>query len=73
MVKTQFGVNVKCVRTDNETEFVNSHVTGLFKEFGVLYQISSVYSPQQNGVVERKNRSILDMARGALRFKQVYL
>ena len=68
MVKTQFGVNVKCIRTDNGTEFVNSQVSSLFKECGIIHQSSCVYTPQQNGIVERKHRSILDMAR-ALRFQ----
>lgn len=68
MVKTQFETTIKCIRLDNGTEFFNSQVDALFREHGILHQSSYVHSPQQNGVVERKHRSILDMAR-ALRFQ----
>lgn len=66
MVKTWFGVSVMCFRTDNGTDFFNYQVTNMFKEFGVLHQSSCVYYPQQNGVVERKHRSILDMTRAMI-------
>ena len=68
MIKTQFDTTVKCVRSDNGTEFFNSQVDALFREHGILHQSSCVHSPQQNGVVERKHRSILYMDR-ALRFQ----
>lgn len=68
MVKNQFGRGVKCFRTDNGTEFFNAQVNALFTQHGVLHQSFCVYTPQQNGVVERRHRYILDMAR-ALRFQ----
>lgn len=68
MVKTQFEKYIKCLRTDNGTKFQISQVDSLLKKFGTLDQSSCVYSPQQNGVVERRHMSILDMAR-TLRFQ----
>jgi len=68
MVKTQFDSYVKVVRSDNGTEFFNSQSIKLFQELGILYQSSCPHTPQQNGVVERKHRHILNIAR-AIRFQ----
>ncbi|XP_075077085.1 uncharacterized protein LOC107799593 [Nicotiana tabacum] len=68
LVRNQFCCNVKCLRTDNGYEFVNTHINSLLKDFGIVHQSSCVYTPQQNGIVERRHRYILDMDR-ALRFQ----
>ncbi|KAJ3699854.1 hypothetical protein LUZ61_003559 [Rhynchospora tenuis] len=68
MVKNQFGKCVKCVRTDNGLEFKTGSIKEFYAEHGILHQTSCVYTPQQNGRVERKHRHILNMAR-ALRFQ----
>ncbi|PHU20402.1 hypothetical protein BC332_11553 [Capsicum chinense] len=67
-VKTQFRKTVKVVRTDNETEFVNSLCSSLFVTKGIVHHTSYSYSPQQNGVAERKHRHILEVTR-TLRFQ----
>jgi hypothetical protein len=67
MVKTQFNVCIKRIRSDNGTEFVNSTLQNFFKQKGILHESSCVATPQQNGRVERKHRHILNVAR-ALRF-----
>jgi hypothetical protein len=43
-------------------EFKNSQIEGFLEEEGIKHEFSSPYTPQQNGVVERKNRTLLDMA-----------
>jgi transposase InsO family protein len=48
---------------DNGTEFKNSQIEGFLEEEGIKHEFSSPYTPQQNGVVERKNRTLLDMVR----------
>ncbi|KAJ4751619.1 Retroelement pol polyprotein-like [Rhynchospora pubera] len=68
MVKTQFGKVVKCVRSDNGLEFKSERIMQFYSEHGILCQTSCVYTPQQNGRVERKHRHILNVAR-ALRFQ----
>ncbi|XP_015158930.1 uncharacterized protein [Solanum tuberosum] len=67
-VKTQYDATVKTVRTDNGTKFVNSICHDLFTNLGIIHQKSCPYTPQQNGVVERKQRHILEVTR-AIRFQ----
>jgi transposase InsO family protein len=64
--QNEFGLRIKKIRSDNGTEFKNSQIEGLLEEEGIKHEFSSPYTPQQNGVVERKNRTILDMARTML-------
>jgi hypothetical protein len=66
MVKTQFEREIKVVRSDNGTEYVNSTLQKKFKEKGILHETSCVGTPQQNVVAERKNRHILETARSIL-------
>jgi transposase InsO family protein len=47
-------------------EFKNSQIEGFVEDKGIKHEFSSSYTPQQNGVVERKNRTLLDMARTML-------
>jgi transposase InsO family protein len=47
-------------------EFNNSQIEGFLEEEGIKHEFSYPYTPQQNGVVERKNRTLLDMARTML-------
>jgi transposase InsO family protein len=44
-------------------EFKNSQIEGFLEEEGIKHEFSSSYTPQQNGVVETKNTTLLDMAR----------
>jgi transposase InsO family protein len=61
--QNEFGLRIKKIRSDNGTEFKNSQIEGFLEEEGIKHEFSSPYTPQQNGVVERKNRTLLDMAR----------
>ncbi|KAL2228047.1 UNVERIFIED_CONTAM: Retrovirus-related Pol polyprotein from transposon TNT 1-94 [Sesamum indicum] len=66
MVETQFNFKVKKVRSDNGTEFTNKQCQDLFQNRGILHQKTCVYSPQQNGVVERKHQHLLQVARSIM-------
>jgi hypothetical protein len=59
-------LRIKKIRSDNGTEIKNSQIEGFLEEEGIKHEFSSPYTPQQNGVVERKNRTLLDMARTML-------
>lgn len=63
MVTTQFHTLVQRVRTDNASEFFNHSCSSLFLSLGILHESScTYYTPQQNGVVERKHRHLLEVA-----------
>jgi transposase InsO family protein len=64
--QNEFGMRIKKIRSHNGTEFKNSQIIGFLEEEGIKHELSSPYTPQQNGVVERKNRTLLDMARTML-------
>jgi hypothetical protein len=57
---------VKKIRSDNGSEFKNLQVEEYLKEEGIKHEFSAPYTPQQNGVVERKNMTLIDMARKML-------
>lgn len=63
MVKTQFGKCVKVFRSDNGGEFLNTNCHDLFVLNGIVHQRSRPHTPQQNRVVERKHRHLLETAR----------
>jgi transposase InsO family protein len=64
--QNEFELRIKKIRSDNGTEFKNSQIEGFLQEEDIKHEFSSPYTPQQHGVVERKNRTILDMARTML-------
>ena len=66
--KAQYQVEVKInkVRSDNGTEFKNENVDTFLDEEGISHEFSATYTPQQNGVVERKNRTLIKMVRTML-------
>jgi transposase InsO family protein len=65
-VQNKFGLRIKNIRSDNGTGFKNSQIEGFLEDEGIKHEFSSPYTPQQNGVVERKNRTLLDMVRTML-------
>ena len=62
LVENQSGNKIKFLRTDNGKEYVNNNLQQLCEESGIQMQHSTPYTPQQNGVAERKNRSLKEMA-----------
>jgi hypothetical protein len=61
--QNEFGLRIKKIKSNNGTKFKNSQIEGFLEEEGIKHEFSSPYTPQQNGVVERKNITLLDMAR----------
>jgi transposase InsO family protein len=66
LIETQYNTKIKILRTDNGTEFINQKFSNFTKSRGIIHQTSCVYTPQQNGVFERKNRHLLEMTRTLL-------
>lgn len=59
----QSGCKIKTLRTDNGLEYMNLKFQEILKKDGIRHQRSNVHTPQQNGLAERNNRSIVEKAR----------
>ncbi|KAL0451458.1 UNVERIFIED_CONTAM: Retrovirus-related Pol polyprotein from transposon TNT 1-94 [Sesamum latifolium] len=66
MITTQYQAHIQVLRTDNGGEFVNQDLQRYLNLHGIVHQMTCPYSPQQNGVVERKNRHLLEVVRASL-------
>ena len=63
LVENQTGKTIKVIRTDNGLEFCNSQMDALCSKFGIKRHKTTPYTPQQNGVAERMNRTLLEKVR----------
>lgn len=61
--KTKFGRKPKLMRSDRGGEYTGNQLKEYLSNEGIQTQLTAPYTPQQNGVAERKNRSIMEMAR----------
>ncbi|GJU45405.1 retrovirus-related pol polyprotein from transposon TNT 1-94 [Tanacetum coccineum] len=59
------------IRTDNGTEFKNATLKAHYEKLGIMQQFSTARTPQQNGVVERRNRTLVEAARTMLIFSRL--
>lgn len=66
MIATQFDAKILILRTDNGREYVNCEFQDYLAENGIINQITCVDTPAQNGVAERKNRHLLEVARALM-------
>nr|GFA37693.1 retrovirus-related Pol polyprotein from transposon TNT 1-94 [Tanacetum cinerariifolium] len=73
MIQVRLKVPVFRIRTDNETEFVNQTLRDYYEEVGISHETSVAPSPQQNGVVERCNCTLIEAARTMLIYAQAPL
>jgi transposase InsO family protein len=64
--QNEFDARVKKIRSDNGTEFKNTQVYDFLDEEGIKHEFLAPYTPQQNEVVKRKNRTLIEMARTIL-------
>jgi hypothetical protein len=65
-IHNKFEITIRKVRSDNGSEFKNTRIDELCDEFGIIHQFLAKYTPQSNGLVERKNRTLIDMIRSML-------
>ncbi|KAK1422289.1 hypothetical protein QVD17_25292 [Tagetes erecta] len=66
-VEMDIGTKLKMLRTDRGGEFTSNEFTQYCKKNGIARQLTAPYSPQQNGVVERRNRTMLSTTRSMLK------
>ena len=71
MMENQFDTKIKCLRTDNGKEFINKKMGMICSNAGIIHQTTIPYTPQQNGLAERMNRTIVERARAMIEHMQV--
>jgi transposase InsO family protein len=71
LAENESGCKIKILHTDNGGEYVNKYVQQLCIDAGIQLQHTVPYTPQQNGVAERKNRSLKEMENCMLQSKSL--
>ena len=72
MVENESGKNIKTLRSDNGGEFVKNEFESFLSKHGIQNQKTVPYTPQQNGVIERKNKTLVEMDRCMLYSKGLH-
>lgn len=70
-VETETGKKIKFLQSDNGKEFCNGNFDMYLKENGIQRRLTTPYTPQQNGVAERMNRTLMEMSRCLMRQNNV--
>ncbi|KAM1072945.1 hypothetical protein ACFX2B_017883 [Malus domestica] len=71
LVENETDASIKSLRTDRGGEFTSHEFVEFCVENGIQRQLTAAYTPQQNGVAERKNRTIMNMVRSLLTKKKM--
>ena len=70
-IQTQFNVSLPVLHSDNAREYFSTPFTSFMSQHGILHQSSCAHTPQQNGVVERKNRHLVETAHTLILYSHV--
>jgi transposase InsO family protein len=65
-VENQLERKIKRVRSDRGEEYFSNVFTSFYEEHGIIHERTPPYSPQSNGVAERKNRTLMDLVNAML-------
>jgi len=71
LVEKEVGSLVECLRTDRGGEFTSKEFNEYCSMNEIKRQLTAAYTPQQNGVAERKNRTIMNLVRSILSEKHI--
>ena len=71
LIENASGIKIKILRFDNGGEYVSNYFLHICSQSGIQVQHSIPYTPQQNGVAERKNRSRKEMTTCMLESKKL--
>ncbi|GJZ77812.1 retrovirus-related pol polyprotein from transposon TNT 1-94 [Tanacetum coccineum] len=72
-IRVRMNATIRSIRTDNGTEFVNQTLRDYYESVGITHETSVTRTPQQNGVVERRNRTLVEAYRTMLIFSKAPL
>ncbi|GJZ53499.1 integrase, catalytic region, zinc finger, CCHC-type containing protein [Tanacetum coccineum] len=73
MIQVRLNTTVRSIRTDNGTEFVNQTLHSYYEDVRISYETSVACTPQKNDVVDRRNRTLVEVARTMLIFSKALL
>ncbi|GKA22694.1 retrovirus-related pol polyprotein from transposon TNT 1-94 [Tanacetum coccineum] len=73
MIQVRLKTLVRRIRTDNGTEFVNQTLREYYEKVGISHETSVARSSQQNGVVKRRNRTLIEATRTMLIYAKALL
>ena len=71
IAKAEKEVKIECIRGNRGGEFTSDEFKSLCDKSGIKKQLAAPYTPQHNGVVERKNRTIMGLVRSMLKEKHL--
>lgn len=71
MVEQDSGSRIQTFRTDRGGEFVSQEFNEFCESAGIKHHVTAPYTPQQNGVIERRNRTLMEMTRSILKHMRV--
>ena len=66
LTENEIDMKIKCLRSDNGGDFVSNEFNNYCDENGIKIHLFVTETPQQNGVLERKNRTVMEMERTML-------
>lgn len=70
-VEKQSGCKLKKLKTDSGCEYTSREFSRFCNKEGIKHEVIAVYTPQQNVITYRRNRSILNMIRSVLKAKEM--
>ena len=65
-VENQIERKIKRLRDDRGGEYISNEFSQFCAEYGIIHEVTPPYSPQSNGVAERKNRTLTDLVNAML-------
>ena len=70
-VEKQLAKDIKAIRSDRGDEYLSDSFIDHLRENEILSQLTAPGTPQQNGVAERRNRTLLDMTRSMMSYSEL--
>ncbi|CAH9104519.1 unnamed protein product, partial [Cuscuta europaea] len=71
LAEKQSGEMIKVLRTDGGGEYLSNEFNQFCEQEGIIHEVTAPYTPQHNGSAERRNRTVLNMARSMLKAKNL--
>jgi transposase InsO family protein len=63
LIENLSEIKIKILRSDNRGEYTSKEFVNFFKDVGIKRELTTPYNPQQNNVVERKSRTIMEVVK----------